>query len=136
MIEDWEIREAFRAEIIIVDDIPAEGNRNWQGRPFERPDNERWIRETLLVADESLTANDETRQIGSMQWDYFFPMSGNFDIKDAELKAAKVKKHFKTGTVLNHGVRCERSRLLQGRPDGAWYLIPILIDYAIYGDNS
>lgn len=135
MIEDWQIREAFRAAVILAPDVPAEDNFNWQGRKFERPDNERWIRETLLPADEALSANDETRQVGSMQFDYFFPMV-NFDIKDAELKAAKIKKHFKTSKVLSNGVRCEKAQLLQGRPDGAWYQIPILVDYAIYGDNS
>lgn len=136
-IDEWEIQAAFRTKLITVSGIPGSDNRAWENKGFSPTSGEPWIRENHIPAEERLSANNETEQVGIYQLDYFVPIG--YSIKDAKNVATTIKDDFKPTTVLSDLVVIERSQVLRGRPDPdnpAWYMIPIELHYKVHGTNT
>lgn len=137
MISDWAIQAAFRSKLITVSNIPSE--LAWENRgysPEEDADGDPvpYIKEDLLHGDETVTANNETEQVGIMQYSLMYPSgSGTKDIKQA---AHELKKAFKPTTVLNDLVRCEQVNAQKADAESPWYRIIVRISYTVYGTIS
>ena len=124
----FEIRSALREHLLELSDLP---NINWENQVFT-PGDDPYIRETLLPADETLTANNERTGIGIWQLDLFVPMG--YSISEAESLADKIKQHFRPAQVISN-VILERSFVGQGNQNDNWYFIPISIDYRAHSQN-
>lgn len=126
----WSIRAALRANLLEVDNLP---DVNWENQNFEPTDGATYLRETMLPADETLTENNGRTAIGIYQIDVFTPIGSS--IKTAEDLADSIKEQFKPAQTVG-GVQLERSVVLQGRRDGAWYMIPVRADYKAFSTNT
>ena len=125
----FEIRSALRAHLLQMEDLPG---MNWENQVFTPPNDLPYIRETLLPADEILSANNERTGIGIYQLDLFVPIG--YSISAAENLADEIKQHFRPAQSLS-GLQIERSAVGQGNEDPPWYWIPISIDYRAHQQN-
>lgn len=131
-INNFNIRATMRAIFEAVAGIPGVGYRAYENLAFKPAEGNAWIRETLMPADQSLSANKELWAKGIYQLDYFVPIGSGTkiyeDVADAIIAA------FAPATTLNNLVKIVKSYRKQGRPDpnGAWYHIPILIHYDVF----
>lgn len=126
----WNTRAALRAHLLQLDNLPPVA---WQNQIFTPQEGQSYLRETLMPANETLTANNERSAIGIYQLDVFVPVGSS--IKAAEDLADDIKEHFKPAQIVG-GVILERSATLQGRRDGAWYMIPVRADYRTHSLNA
>lgn len=134
-IDDWAIQSELRKTLEAVAGIPDGDHRAWENRNFKPEKGEPWIRETLLFGDELPSANNELRQVGIYQVDYFVP--AGYSIKDTKKQATAIKQAFAPDSVLGGLVRVGAARLLPGQkdPTGAWYQLPVQINYTVYSIN-
>lgn len=136
-ISNKDIQSAMRAKLITIGGIPDSDHRAWENKSFSPTNGKPWIRENHLPAEERLSANNELRQTGLFQYDYFVPIGHSiFAAKDV---ADAVKHAFKPTTVVDGLVRIEQSQVLRGRKDPdnpAWYHLPIEISYTVFGNNN
>jgi hypothetical protein len=135
MIENADIRLALRSHLINAPDMVAVENIQWQGRTFEPPHGEMYLREALMHSDEVISANKEITGSGIYQIDIYAPIDGQ--ITNDERFADKIKHHFKPTTVLNGLVRIDRSRLVNAPQDiPSRYRVMLQIDYVVFSTNS
>lgn len=130
----FDIRAVLRAHLMLIAELPPV---SWENRLFTPPkngsgDNLPYIRETLLPAGESLTANNERTGVGIYQLDLFVPIG--YSISTAENLADQIKQHFRPAQSLS-GLMIERSAVGQGAENTPWYFIPIQIDYRAHSNN-
>ena len=130
----WSIRSVLRAHLTQITDLPPV---SWENIVFTPPKDGSgndlpYIRETLLPADEILSANNERTGIGIYQLDLFVPIG--YSISTAENLADEIKQHFRPAQSLS-GLQIERSAVGQGNEDPPWYWIPISIDYRAHQQN-
>lgn len=125
-----DIRAALRTHLLAVVDLP---DVNWEGKTFEAPKDELYLRETLLPADESVSANDELTGIGIYQIDVIFPIG--YKLSEAESMADNLKEHFRPSQVIDF-VTTEKATVGQvNDTDPPWLIIPVQIDYRVHKIN-
>lgn len=141
MTQKFQIRSAMRSHLLDMDGLP---DINWENQIFtpsvdEDGNSLPYIRETLLPANESLTANNERTGIGIYQLDLFVPVG--YSIATAENLADSIKNHFRPAQTVG-SVILERAAVGQGQNFGAgqdvspWYFIPIFVDYRVHQTNT
>lgn len=131
------IRSVLRAHLVEMDDLPA---INWEMQLFTPPefDGESlpYIRETMLHADETLTANNERTGIGIYRLDLMVPMGHS--ILAAENLADKIKEHFRPAQNLGSENIVTIERSFVGQNDDSnppWVMIPVSVDYRAHSPN-
>lgn len=129
-----DIRSALREHLLTFADLPTV---NWEGRQFEPTQQSGqlslYIRETMLPADESITANKELTGLGIYQLDVIFPQG--YPISDAENLADDLKEHFRPAQVIDF-VTLEGAFVGQNNEtDPPWIILPITINYRVHSQN-
>lgn len=129
-ISNWDIRQAFRRAIENVASIPV--NQAWENISFNPIEGESWIRETFLPGSKRLSANKELSGVGIMQFDLFWPVGSG--TKEVENVATDIEEYFEPARVIENLVRVDACSALNGRkdPGGAWYHIPVRIEYTVF----
>lgn len=141
MIDVPALRLILRNHLLLLDGTdpsPLPAPRAWENREFTPPNPPSlWIRETLMLADETLPANNTLEAIGYVQYDVF-GVKGR-GTEDAEGVAKTIKAQFPPATGLansNAQVSITKSRVLPGREDAElWWSIPVQIFFRAYALN-
>lgn len=132
----FDIRAILRGRLIEVPDLPPV---DWEGRKYEPGSDasghpEMYLRETMLPADEVLSANREWTATGIYQIDVFASIESK--LSDAENLADDIKEIFRPGQIVGTGVVLERSFVGQGDESPPWYRIPVRVDYRVHEVGS
>lgn len=125
------IRKALRTHLLNVSGLP---DLDLENRLFEPVEATAYIRETIMQADETLTANNERTALGVYQLTYFEPI--NEGTKTAEDKCDEIKHHFRPGQTIGNNVVLEKAWVGQGNRESVWYVIPIQIRYRAFQLNN
>jgi|GEM_PF-1847575 len=133
------IRAVLRQHLINMTGLPA---INWELMIFDPPEDGSgsplpYIRETMLPADEFLSANDERTGVGVYRLDLIVPMG--YSISAAENLADSIKQHFRPSQNIGAGniVSIERSSVGQNDDsEPPWVVLPIQIDYRAHSANK
>ena len=123
-------RAALRAHLDTLAGLPSV---HWENQHFEPQDGLPFLRETMMPADEPLTANNERTAFGVYQLDVFIPTGTS--ISAGENLADSIKELFRPAQIVS-GVKLEKAVVLQGSLDPPWYIIPVRVDYRVHQQNT
>lgn len=130
MVDRDQIRKTLRKRLLTVSTLPPANMRAWENRDFNPPepkDGVIWIRETLIPADERLSALLMLEFDGYVQYDVFCPRGRGTEAAEALAKA--IGDVFKPGISLTDPARVHiiRTVALQGVAEPVWYGIPVQV---------
>ena len=105
----------------------------WPNAEFTPTDGSLWVRPTVIMADTAggtLGASVQGMYSGFYQVDVFAPAGEGKG--EAYAMADLIADQFKRGTQLAYNgrtIECMQSTYLAARNDGAWFVIPLQIDF-------
>lgn len=143
MINRTLVRQAFRKVLVAIAGLPPKERRAWENRSFTPPTDKSWLRETLMIVNERLSATNQLQLDAIMQYDVIVP--GNTGTEEADELALLVANAFKPATSMNDPVevaidRCEqlsgREFSESGGPAGVWWQVPVQITFRSYAVNT
>ena len=127
MIDHGEIRQSIRLILLAIDNEDLPSNRSWENRNFKPPENDTWIRETMIPGEERQAASDTIRSVGIMQYDIFWPIGTGTE--NIEALVDDIKDAFKPVTALGLNSLIYRAERLAAIVDDKWYQIPIRLTW-------
>lgn len=132
MVDQWQVQKTIRSHLLNggVTGLPDSDHQSWENVSFSPTQGEPWIREAFLPSEEQLSANEEHRAVGIVQFDYFIPLE--YPISDAKSVAHDIKTLFQPPLVIDNFVHIDQSQLLNGSPSDSWYQLPIQINWRAY----
>lgn len=134
MLDIAEVRRQMRTQAKTASSWPVDALVDYEGLSFTPPPTDPpvlWVRETLLVAGETLSANDMVETIGQTRYDVFGPRGRKAStIDDAALAIANVFEPAQSIGAL--GIQLYRTYREPAKTGDVWRFVPVVVEWRVF----